>query len=211
MKFTSLFAVLSILALGSIAAPAWADAIPVQNASFEITSTLIACGSGCFFNFGPIPDWTTTSPGPAGSWHPTSAYPPPDGSFIAYSNGGTISQTLSTMLAPNTTYTLIVAVGDRPDGFTNTYTIALDAGGIVLNSRSGSSAAITPGTFADQTVTFTTGASVPAEDLAIVLTSDGQQIDFDNVRLTASTVPEPSSLSLLAGALGVMFLALRLR
>ena len=65
--------------------------------------------------------------------------------------------------------------------------------------------------FADETVTFTSGATVAPGDLRIVLTSDGPQADFDNVRLTASTVPEPSSLSLLAGGLGLLLYARRRR
>lgn len=212
MKFTSLFVVLSILVLGSIAGPARAD-ITVLNPSFEVTNPLtISCGSGCAYNFGPIPDWTLTGNG--GSWQPNATYynlPLPDGSIVAYSNGGTISQTLATSLAANTTYTLSVDVGHRLDGFVTDYSIALAAGGVVQNSFGGSNGAIPIGTFADETVTFTTGATVAPGDLTIVLTSDGSQADFDNVRLTASTVPEPSSLSLLAAALGIMFLALRRR
>jgi PEP-CTERM motif len=221
LKFTSLFVVLSILVLGTIASPAWADAVPVQNASFEITNPLggsCACGA---FNLGPIPDWTITG-GVAGSWQPSSVsfnMPLPNGNIVAYSDGATISQTLTSSLVPDTTYTLSVDVGHRLDvstsptgnGYVTDYTIALYVGSTLLKSFGGSTGGIAPGTFADETVTLTSGATVLPGDLSIVLTSDGQQADFDNVKLTASTVPEPSSLSLLAGALGVMFLALRRR
>ena len=71
---------------------------------------------------------------------------------------------------------------------------------------------IQPGTFLDQSLIYTSGAVPPSGELEIVLSTVGpQQVDFDNVRLTASTVPEPSSLSLLAGALGVMFFVFRRR
>jgi hypothetical protein len=206
--------VLSILVLGSIAAPARAD-ITVLNPSFEITNPLnIPCGIplNCSYNFGPIPDWTLTGQG--GSWHPSSTFynlPLPDGSIVAFSNGGTISQTLTTSLAPDTTYMLSVDVGHRLDGYITDCSIALYAGSTLLNSFSASNGIIPIGTFADETVTYTSGATVLPGDLSIVLTSDGQQADFDNVRLTESTVPEPSSLSLVAGALGIMFLALRRR
>jgi hypothetical protein len=203
LKFTSISVFLSILVLGCVAAPARADVVPVQNASFEMTSSLTPCGTGCFFNLGPIPDWTIKGTGQAGSWHPTAAYPPPDGSFIAYSNGGTISQTLSTLVMPNTTYMLSVDIGHRPDGFGNGFAVELDAGGVPLKSISGFNASIPLGTFINETLTFTTGPAASG-DLGIVLTSDGPQIDFDNVRLTASTVPEPASLSLLAGGLGLL-------
>ena len=214
LRFTSLFAVLSILVLGTVAAPAWAD-ITVMNPSFEITNPLsVSCGSGCAFNSGPIPDWTITGQG--GSFQPNSAIfnpPLPDGTIIAYSNGGTVSQTLAASLTPDTTYTLSVDVGLRLNGAVDVtnYSIALYSGSTLLNSFGASNGLIPIGTFADETVTYTSGATVLPGDLSIVLTSDGQQADFDNVRLTESTVPEPSSLSLIAGALGVMFLALRRR
>jgi hapalindole biogenesis HpiC1 cyclase-like protein/PEP-CTERM motif-containing protein len=210
LKFTSLFVFLSILVLGCVTPSTWADIVPVQNASFEAPAPLIACGPGCFYNIGPIPDWTTAGPGKAGIWHPTSAYPPPDGGFIAYSNGGTISQTLATLVMPNTTYMLSVDIGHRPDGFANGFAIELDAGGVPLKSISGSNSLIPSGTFMNETLTFTTGATASG-DLGIVLTSDGPQIDFDNVRLTATTVPEPSSLSLLAGGLGLLIFVFRRR
>src|SRR4029077_584812 len=92
------------------------------------------------------------------------------------------------------------------NGYVTDYMIALYVGNTLLTSFGGSTGAITPGTFADETITFTSGATVLPGDLSIVLTSDGQQAGFDNVRLTESTVSEPSSLALIAGALGVMFL-----
>jgi PEP-CTERM motif len=216
LKSTSLFMLLFLLALGCVAAPAWADVVPVSNPSFEITNPLTTpCGTGCAFNVGPIPDWMMTGAG--GSFQPNSAIfnlPLPDGSIIAYSNGGTISQTLSTSLAANTTYVLSVDVGFRLNGAVDatTYSLALYAGGMLLNSFSSSNDIIPIGTFADETVTFTSGASVtPGQKLSIVLTSGGQQADFDNVRLTESAVPEPASLSLLAIGCGLMFFVFRRR
>src|ERR1700731_128862 len=96
--------------------------VPIQNTSFEATNPLVdtcLCGP---FNLGPIPSWTITG-GEAGSWQPSSASfmsPLPDGgSKVAYSNGGAISQTLTTSLAPNTTYTLSADIGHRLDTNTN--------------------------------------------------------------------------------------------
>ena len=218
MKFTSLFVLLLILVLGSVVVPARAD-ITVMNPSFEVTNPLtLLCGSGCAFNFGPIPDWTLTGQG--GSFQSNSSIfnlPLPDGSsIVAYSNGGTISQTLTgTTLTPDTIYKLSVDVGFRLNGAVDvtTYSIALYAGGVLLASLPpGTSNDVIPiGTFADETVTYTSGATVLPGDLSIVLSSDGQQADFDNVRLTASTIPEPSSLSLMAGALGLLFVVFRRR
>src|ERR1700688_1987919 len=66
LKFTSLFVVLSILVLGSIAAPAWADVVPVQNASFETFDPLVNSCSCGMYSIGSIPGWTITG-GVAGS------------------------------------------------------------------------------------------------------------------------------------------------
>jgi len=139
--------------------------------------------------------------------------PLPDGSsIVAYSNGGTISQTLGTFLAPNTSYTLSVDVGHRLDGNVTDYSIGLFAGGNLLKSFGASNGAIPIGTFADETVTFTSGVNVAAgEKLSIVLAGAGPQADFDNVRLTASTIPEPASLSLLAAGCGLALFVLRRR
>jgi len=218
MKATTIFLFLSILVLAFTTAPAFADNITIQNASFEMRNDLnFPCGTGCAYNNGPIPDWTTTG-GQQGSWQPSSAYfssPVPDGSLVAYSNGGTISQTLSDSLLANTLYTLSVALGNRFDVISNnlatTYLIQLFAGNTLLNSITGSNALITPGTFMDVSLDYPSGATLPAGNLSIVLSSLGPQSDFDNVRLTATPLPEPGSLTLLAAGLGLALFVFRRR
>jgi hypothetical protein len=202
--------------VASAAAPASADVVPIKNASFETSNPLSTlCGPGCAFNVGAIPDWALSGTG--GSFHPNSTIfnPLPDSSnIVAYSNGGTISQVLTTSLATNTTYVLSVDVGFRLNGAVDitTYSIALYAGDTLLKSFGASNNVIPIGTFADESVTFTSGASVtPGQRLKIVLSSTGQQADFDDVSLTASAIPEPSSLSLLASGLGLLLFAFRRR
>lgn len=219
MKLTSAFIILMILVLSGNPSATRADIVPVLNPSFEITyplNTPCTIPLNCSFNQGPIPDWTITGSVQQGSWHPNSAFlnlPLPDGNIVAYTNGGSISQILSSTLTPDTTYTLCVDVGHRLDKSVAGYTISLFAGGTLLNSFSSSNGVISSGDFADETVSFTSGANVASgQKLEIVLTSAGQQIDFDNVRLTdSSAIPEPSSLSLLAGGLGLVSLVLRRR
>ncbi len=87
MKFAFRFLFLSILVLVCTTSPAFANSIPIQNFSFETTNPLtIPCGTGCAYNNGPIPGWTTTG-GQQGTWQPSSAYftSVPDGSLVAYS------------------------------------------------------------------------------------------------------------------------------
>jgi len=197
---------------------AWADGVPVANASFETTYPLtVSCGSGCAYNGGgAIPDWTVTGSG--GSFQPSTTFfnlPLPGGptdSIVAYSNGGTISQILGVTVQPDSTYTLSVYVGDRLDGEVANYSIALDDGSTTLCSTpTASNGAIAPGTFEDVTLTCSTGATVAPGALTIVLTSAGTQSDFDNVSLNVVQSPEPASYLLLLIGLGSMVVFFRSR
>ena len=68
------------------------------------------------------------------------------------------------------------------------------------STGSNSNSSIAKGTFADITLTCTTGSSVPAGLLGIELTGNGRQVNFDNVQLNVTTgavsTPEPSAFAL---------------
>jgi len=184
--------------------------IAVVNPSFESHGSLVGCGVGCAYNLGPIPGWTVTGIG--GSFDPSSSQltlPSQNGSFVAFSNGGTISQDLGVGLQTNSTYTLSVEIGRRTDasGAPGTmYSLALDDGSAALCSTPlTSNGSISAGGFVDVILTCTTGFAVAPGDLTIVLTSNGNQIDFDNVSLSVAT-PEPSAVLLMVVGLGFVTL-----
>ena len=165
--------------------------VPVQNPSFETTIALnSSCGMGCAFNYDlGIPGWTVTGGG--GSFQPSSAYltlPAGDGQTVAFSDGGMISQVLTSTLQANVTYTLSADVGHRLDGYATGYTIELVAGGNVLNSVTGNSADIPAGALTTESVSYTSPAMVtPGQLLEIRLIGAGAQSEFDNIKLTVKS------------------------
>jgi hapalindole H/12-epi-hapalindole U/12-epi-fischerindole U synthase len=136
-----------------------------------------------------------------------------------------LQQTLADTLQPNTTYTLEVDIGNIASGFdvlNNFYNLGgfpgyrvdLLAGGVAVASDDNSLAGLIPeGEFATSTIEFTTGATHPrlGQALGIRLVNlnviDGSaptadlEIDFDDVRLSAVPVPEPSTWMLVAASL----------
>jgi hypothetical protein len=140
--------------------------------------------------------------------------PVPDGDQVAYSNGGTIAQTLSAVLQPNTRYTLSAYIGRRNVIAFPANSIRLLAGdtGPTILAISNS---VTPtaGTFQRVTVSYTSGGvgdPLIGKPLQIYLTSFGVQANFDNVTLDASPIPEPSAILGLLG-FGLLGIASKLR
>ncbi len=195
---------------------AWADSIPINNASFENYSPnpfTNSCGPGCGYNSGSIPGWNVTS---GGSFQPGSFYNYiPDGSVVGFTNGGSISQTLTgTSVSANSSYTLTVFVGNRTNKENGVFSIYLDTilNGITttLCSVSGNAATFTPGTWQAESCTYNSGANAPAGNFYLDFVGGNGQLNVDDVTLTNPTtnVPEPSSLLLLGfGALLVMGMA----
>lgn len=139
-----------------------------------------------------------------------------------------LQQVLATPLAAFTRYTLTVAVGNIGSGTSAPgssdgggvfydlsgfpgYRVELRAGGLLLAADANSLAASLPeGRFGHTMLSFETGAAHAAlgQSLAIRLVNlggPGIEVDFDDVQLSATAVPEPASLFLwLAGGLSLI-------
>ena len=213
MTLRGLISAAAFAAATLTAAQAGATAIAVTNPSFEQDTTYQnSIGTADLWTSGSISGWSVT--GDTGYWHPsTYEYPGggdtntpatnvPDGVNVAYSNGGTIAQTLATTLADSTTYTLGVWIGHRADGYWNDYTIELLAGGTVIASAF-DPIDPGPGQFGHTTLTYSAGASDPhaGQALGIEFVTNGAQVNYDAVTLNASAVPEPKGLALVAAGL----------
>ncbi len=153
--------------------------------------------------------WIKNGSGPGSGWTDPTQYSGgiPDGDIYLYANGGNyVSQTLVDTLQADTTYTLTVAVGwrlDLPDfGFPTFpgYGIELWAGSNLLASDYDTDAGNSRpavDSWKDVTATYTSPSSVSADPLEIRLMGYGIQTNYDNVRLDATVIPEPSSFALL--------------
>jgi hypothetical protein len=202
-----------MLALASVAtAPAMAaTSITVANASFEVLppdGLPNICGADCAFSYGAsIPGWTTT--GLAGQQQLGTVgfinYVP-DGLTSAWSNAGTISQTVGVTAVAGTTYTLSTAFGVRND-LGNPGTTSLVVG---ANTVLATGIAPTPGNWATYTASYTATAADAGGAITIVLDSPAIQGGWDNVTLTAA-VPEPASWAMLIIGFGLTGAAARRR
>ena len=225
---------LTVGAVGGMSGAAWATPSPptpiaIVNPSFEADTTPNgSSGTQSYWFSGSFTGWTFS--GAYGGWfHPASpAYPGgghsntpasgiPDGSQVAWLNdGGSLAQTLSTVLVSNATYALTVYVGHRADvALPSSYSFELLAGNTVLGTVAdpGPPAA---GTFTPYTLTYTTAFydALAGQHLGILLLAGGSavgQVNYDNLSLTVVTdanvfVPEPGAFGVvLAGILALAF------
>ncbi len=190
---------------------AWADVVPVANASFETLPpgglvNTAGCGNpGCFYSVGAIPGWSSS--GTSGQFQPgynahfETLSLGPTHAWIA---SGTISQTVSPVVELGRTYTLQIDLGNRKD-------MAFGAvAHLVINGNTYMATGITPdeGGWSTYAVTY---AALPADvgqAITIQLSNTSGQGNFDNVQLFS--VPESADLMLLACvSAAVLFRAMR--
>lgn len=205
-RFASLSACAALLVLLCSSAFAGDVPIAVANASFE---TLPAgglnnpCGGSCAYSTGEgIPGWVTTG-FETGQWIPGgfNGNPPAfDGSYLAYTNGGTISQNVSSLIA-GATYVLQVEILQRTD-VPLTGIAQLTVNGSVVTTATGASGG--PGTWSNWTAIYTASAADAGKTLGILLSADSAQGDFDDVRLDFTPLAEPATvLMLIPGLIGL--------
>jgi hypothetical protein len=209
-------ATLLAAALALTVAPAFAGTITVLNPDFELPPGGAAnaplpfgCGPGCSYSEpGVIPDWATT--GDTGLFEPgvqvgnfTYFNSVPSPITVAYTNSGTISQTVGTTSVAGDTYTLQVDVGFRKD-VPDLGSVYLDIGGVSTLATG------TPSQGSGNWSTYTASYTAPTsgQPISILLESSSVQGDWDNVSLTATPLPSTWTM-LIAGFVGVGFFVCR--
>ena len=182
---------LALMGMTALIAAQAASAVPilVANHSFEDPALAVNTNN----NVAP-PSWSGSG-GVLNGFAAQGLDSRPDGSAQnLWSNGGDFFQVLGTAIAPNTTYTLTVDLGDRSDtGFPANTEIRLGSGGGYDTNLLPFTSEIRPlptTGWQTWTATFDSGAAPVAGPLRIDLTNPGGvQPQFDNVRLDAAPTP----------------------
>jgi hypothetical protein len=182
--------------------------IPIQNPSFESPDVTLNGSIPTSADSGStaIADWTIVGIGTAGVWNPSltpaAGLTAPNGKQVAYIDGnyGTaIRQTVGTGLTANTLYTLSVDVAkraDRNNGSLVLYEIALFVGHLGFASVSSKTPLTSDWT--TLTASASTGTILYPGSLEINIFNATGELEFDNVKLTATPVPEPSTTGIVA-------------
>lgn len=178
----------------------FASLITITNADFE-DQTLVLNQSG-----GTLGPWTTSAIGwtvaNGGTFAPTNevyAAGQADGR-VGWSNGGSLWQLTSANFEAGFNYTLSVDIGDRIGTNFPAGRIILFAGNISNLIASLDLLAPADGTFETRTVS---ASEVDFSDfigqaIGVLLVSDGAQINFDNVSVSATPVSAPGTLAMFA-------------
>jgi hypothetical protein len=184
----------------------WATPITIANYSFEAQT--FAYGK---YTTQSITDWTKGA-GISGVWYPPTSYFPsgaPDGDNIAFLHSASISQLITATVHTGYTYTLGFDVGHCLGN--PTYTVQLVAyDGTTDHVLAQSSGTSTYRSFEYLDFHYTADSTYNGDQLKIILTSSDQETDFDNITLSYTHNPTPSTFLLLgSGLMGLAFLRRR--
>ena len=227
---------LTVGAVGGMSGAAWATPSPptpiaIVNPSFEADTTPSGSnGTQDYWYIGSFTGWTSSGGGTYAGWfHPSTVEYPgggnvntaaigiPDGSQVAFVNGGAqLGQILSSTWVSNAIYTLNFDVGRRADyAFPTTYKVELLAGSHVVGTAS---SPLTPSAGSFASTSLIVGSQLVADPyaglpLGIALLASGpsnQQVNFDNLSLSVVTdahvVAEPPGVAaLILGLLALAF------
>ena len=130
-----------------------------------------------------------------------------------------VAQIINLTLEANMIYTLTVNVGDRLDTPNNGYAVRLgygsSLGSFTLLAQDNNSLALPNGGWVTSTVVYTNLTAI-AQPLQIQLVGlkgpgSGNQVNFDNVQLLVTMIPEPSTIFLFVSGLATLYWAWRRR
>ncbi len=196
-------------ALGFAATTADAATVTLVNADFEDPGTILD-------EIDPVRgDWTMhsvvgwTVSGTAGVFEPIVPGPAynslPSGTRVGWSNGGSLSQLTGAVFSAASTYTLTVDIGWRLDNASfpgGEISIFADDMSTIISSTA--LYVTTQGGFAQAVLVLDALEIAPylGQQIGILLSGNGQQVDFDNVTLTST--PLPAAVWLFFSAITVM-------
>lgn len=197
--------------------------IAVNNSSFEILppgGLAFHCGPGCAFSAAAIPGWND-NPFSSGQFQPGTQAGNhlyfdtlSDGITSAYSNGGTISQTVGATVAAGRTYVLTIDIGQRHDGaIPGTADLLVNGTHYDVVPDPLTSPPVSGG-WATYTATYVGLAADAGDAITIELNSNGFQGNYDNVRLvelTGTATPEPPFYALTGVAFAALLMEQRRR
>jgi hypothetical protein len=148
------------------------------------------------FSFSAV-GWVVTAGG-AGTLEPLPAQGiAPEGTKVAFSAIGSLVQDVGVPLAGNTEYVLSVDIVERIDSSIVNYKVQLLAGATVI-AEDDSTLDPGNGNFLVSTISYISAEDDPliGQSLSISLSSTANQVNYDEVSLTATAVPPVPSLGI---------------